>query len=157
MPEKKSKENVKVIAQNRKARHDYIVLQTYEAGIALEGTEVKSCRNNGVSMVDCYAVIHSGELRVENLNIAAYAFGNRNNHEPRRTRKLLMHKQEIARLKRSIEEKGMTLIPLSMYFKHGRVKVELGLCRGKNVHDKREALKEKSDQRDIQRVMHAKR
>ncbi|MBQ6470538.1 MAG: SsrA-binding protein SmpB [Victivallales bacterium] len=157
MPEKKSQESVKVIAQNRKARHDYIVQQTYEAGIALEGTEVKSCRNNGVSMVDCYAVIRSGELLVENLNIAAYAFGNRNNHEPRRTRKLLMHKQEIARLKRNIEEKGMTLIPLSMYFKRGRVKVELGLCRGKNVHDKREDLKKKSDQRDIQRAMNAKR
>ena len=157
MPEKKSQEGVKVIAQNRKARHDYIVQQTFEAGIALEGTEVKSCRNNGVSMVDCYAVIRTGELLVENLNIATYAFGNRNNHEPRRTRKLLMHKQEIARLKRNIEEKGMTLIPLSMYFKRGRVKVELGLCRGKNVHDKREDLKKKSDQRDIQRAMNAKR
>jgi len=157
MPDKKTKENVKIIAQNRKARHDYIVLQTFEAGIALEGTEVKSCRNNGVSMVDCYAVILSGEIWVNNLNISTYAFGNRNNHEPTRQRKLLMHKQEIARLKRNIEEKGMTLIPLSMYFKHGRAKVELGLCRGKNVHDKREDLKKKSDQREIQRAMNTKR
>ena len=141
------------IAQNRKARHDYIVLETFEAGIELQGTEVKSCRANGVSLVDSYAIVRLGELFLIGAHFAPYEFGNRFNHEPRRNRRLLMHKREILRLKKSIEAKGLTLIPLSLYFRKGRVKVELGLCRGKNVHDKRETLKKKSDELEMKRAM----
>ena len=141
------------IAQNRKARHDYIVLETFEAGIELQGTEVKSCRANGVSLVDSYAIVRLGELFLIGAHFAPYEFGNRFTHEPRRNRRLLMHKREILRLKKSIEAKGLTLIPLSLYFRKGRVKVELGLCRGKNVHDKRETLKKKSDELEMKRAM----
>ena len=150
---KKQTEERKLIAQNRKARHDYEVLETFEAGIALEGTEVKTCRANGVSLVDAYAVVRLGELIMVGSHFAPYEFGNRFNHQPRRDRKLLMHKREIIRLKKSIEAKGLTLIPLSLYFKHGRVKVELALCRGKNVHDKRDALKKKSDEMEMKRAV----
>ncbi len=154
MPGKsKQNEGRQIIAQNRKARHDYAVLETFEAGIELQGTEVKSCRANGVSLVDCYAVVRLGELWLMGAHFAPYEHGNRFNHEPRRQRKLLMHRKEIFRLKKSVEAKGLTLIPLSMYFNRGRVKVELGLCRGKNVHDKRETLKKKSDEMDMRRAM----
>ena len=156
MAEKKKTEGVKVIAQNKKAFHDYIVLQKYEAGIALVGTEVKSCRDNGVSLVDSYVMVQNGELKLIGAHIAPYAMGNRFNHEPRRTRVLLMHKREIGKLKRGMEEKGMTLIPLSFYFKRGRVKVEIGLCKGKNAHDKRESLKKDMAKREIRQAMSAK-
>ena len=157
MAEKKKTDGVKNIAQNKKAFHDYIVLQKYEAGISLVGTEVKSCRDIGVNLTDSYVMIQGGELKLIGTHIAPYAMGNRFNHEPRRTRVLLMHKREIRKLRRGMEEKGMTLIPLSFYFKHGRVKVEIGLCKGKNVHDKREALKKNMDNREIRRAMAAKR
>ena len=121
MPEKS-----KNIAQNKKARHDYAVLDTLEAGIALTGTEVKSCRAGGVSLVDSYATIREGNLILLGTHIAPYAFGNRENHEERRNRRLLVHKKEILRLKKNIEQKGLTLIPLSFYFNsHGRVKVRI--------------------------------
>lgn len=142
------------IAQNRKARHDYEVLETMEAGIELVGSEVKSCRNHGVSLADCYIDHKDGELFAVGVHIAPYAEANQFNHETKRRRRLLMHKKEIRRLAKSIEAKGLTLIPLSFYFKKGRVKVQVGLCRGKNVHDKRETLKKQSDQRDIQRALH---
>ncbi|MCR4575763.1 MAG: SsrA-binding protein SmpB [Lentisphaeria bacterium] len=148
MPEKS-----KNIAQNKKARHDYAILDTLEAGIALTGTEVKSCRAGGVSLVDSYATIREGNLILLGTHIAPYAFGNRENHEERRNRRLLVHKKEILRLKKNIEQKGLTLIPLSFYFNsHGRVKVSIGICRGKNAGDKRETLKEREDKRDMDRM-----
>ncbi|MBP1582654.1 MAG: SsrA-binding protein SmpB [Victivallales bacterium] len=145
----------KNICQNKKARHDYTVLETFEAGIALTGTEVKSCRANGVSLTDAYAQADAkGNLNLLGANIALYDQGNRNNHEPRRTRRLLMHKREILRLRKSVEQKGLTLIPLSFYFNdEGKVKVELGLCRGKNVHDKRESMRKQDDEREMSRAM----
>jgi SsrA-binding protein len=145
----------KNICQNKKARHDYTVLDTFEAGIALTGTEVKSCRANGVSLTDAYAQADAkGNLNLLGTNIALYDQGNRNNHDPRRNRRLLMHKREILRLRKSVEQKGLTLIPLSFYFNDkGKVKVELGLCRGKNVHDKRDSLKKKDDEREMSRAM----
>ena len=146
-------ETSKNIAQNKKARHDYAVLDTLEAGIALTGTEVKSCRAGGVSLVDSYATIRNGELMLLGTHIAPYAFGNRENHEERRNRRLLVHKKEILRLKKSIEQKGLTLIPLGFYFNSkGRVKVSIGVCRGKNAGDKREAMKEREDKRDMDRM-----
>ena len=151
---KEQKGGSRSIAQNRKAFHDYVVKERFEAGIALTGTEVKSCRANGVSLVDSYATITRGEVMLLNVHIAPYAFGNRENHEPRRDRKLLMHKREIAQLKKSVEQKGLTLVPLAFYFnERGKVKVELGLCQGKQAHDKREAMKESMDRRDMARAM----
>ncbi len=154
MPQKKQKEERKSIAVNRKARHDYAVLETYEAGIALTGTEVKSCRASGVNLSDSYACIINGQLRLIGTHISLYDQGNIFNHEPKRQRILLMHKREIFRLKKSIEAKGLTLIPLSMYFSDkGKIKVELGLCRGKNTVDKREDMKKKMDELDIKRAV----
>ena len=151
---KEQKGGSRSIAQNRKAFHDYFVKERFEAGIALTGTEVKSCRANGVSLVDSYATITRGEVMLLNVHIAPYAFGNRENHEPRRDRKLLMHKREIAKLKKSVEQKGLTLVPLAVYFnERGKVKVELGLCQGKQAHDKREAVKQSMDRRDMARAM----
>jgi len=145
----------KNICQNKKARHDYTVLETFEAGIALTGTEVKSCRANGVSLTDAYAQADAkGNLNLLGANIALYDQGNRNNHDPRRNRRLLMHKREILRLRKSVEQKGLTLIPMSFYFNDkGKVKVELGLCRGKNVHDKRESMRKQDDEREMSRAM----
>ncbi|MGI5925088.1 MAG: SsrA-binding protein SmpB [Lentisphaerae bacterium] len=149
---------LKNIVQNKKARHDYAVLERFEAGIELTGTEVKSCRAGSVSLTDAYAVVQDGQLILLNAHIAPYEQGNRNNHQPRRNRRLLMHKREILRLKKSVESKGLTLVPLSMYFNdRGKVKVDLALCRGKNVRDKREDIKKRSDDREIQRLMSARR
>ena len=146
---------MKNIAQNKKARHDYAVLDSFEAGIELTGTEVKSCRAGGVSLADSYAKVENSEMYLLGAHIAPYLQGNRNNHAPRRNRRLLLHKREIARLKKNIEAKGLTLVPLSVYFNdRGMVKVQLGLCRGKNVHDKRETLKKSQDEREIRRAMH---
>lgn len=141
------------ITQNKKARHDYEVLETVEAGIALQGTEVKSCRAGGVSLADAYARVIDGEMLLIGAHIAPYAMGNRNNHEPRRTRKLLLHRREIRRLSQAIEAKGQTLVPLRVYFVRNRVKVELGLCRGKQVHDKREAMKKKVHEMEARRAI----
>ena len=146
---------MKNIAQNKKARHDYAVLDSFEAGIELTGTEGKSCRAGGFSLADSYAKVENGEMYLLGAHIAPYLQGNRNNHAPRRNRRLLLHKREIARLKKNIEAKGLTLVPLSVYFNdRGMVKVQLGLCRGKNVHDKRETLKKSQDEREIRRAMH---
>jgi len=143
----------KNISQNKKARHDYEILETFEAGIALTGTEVKSCRAASVSLGESYAQVVNGNMVMLAANIATYEQGNRNNHTPTRQRRLLMHKREISRLKKSVETKGLTLIPLSMYFnERGKVKVELGLCRGKNVHDKRETMKKQMDEREMNRA-----
>ena len=139
------------LAENRRARHDYAVLDTIECGIALSGTEVKSVRRGGVSLAGSYAAVLGGELWLVGADISTYAFGNRFNHEPKRNRKLLVHTKEIAALKMKSEAKGLTLVPLKLFLKHGRIKLELGVCRGKALHDKRESLKKKAVRRDLER------
>ena len=146
-----------VIAQNRKARHDYEILESMEAGIELRGTEAKSCRLHSVQLQDAFARIENGELFAFGIHISPYAFGNRYNHEPARRRKLLMHKREILRLFSRVREKGCALIPLKMYMKSGRVKVELGVARGKTYEDKRETLKKRQDDLEARRNLGAKR
>ncbi|MCI4065955.1 SsrA-binding protein SmpB [Micromonospora sp. R77] len=145
----------KVIATNKKARHDYTVLKTYEAGLVLAGTEVKSLREGRVSLVDAFAQERDGELLLYGLHIAEYGYGTWTNHAPRRTRKLLLNKIEIARILDKLREAGggYTLVPLSMYFSNGWAKVELGLARGKKSYDKRQALAERDANREIAREL----
>ena len=150
---KDAKSNDPVIARNRKAFHDYEILETCEAGIVLVGTEVKSCREHSVQLQDCFARIERGELLAYGIHIALYEFGNRFNHEAKRPRKLLMHKKEILRLANKVKEKGYALIPLKMYLKGMRVKVELGIARGKTFGDKRETLRRKQDDMDMRRAV----
>ena len=142
----------KLIAQNRKARHDYAILDTYEAGVALVGTEVKSLRLGRASLVEAYATVDDGEVWLRGLNIPEYTLGSWTNHEPRRTRKLLLHKAEIERLIGKIREGGLTLVPLSLYFSDGKVKCELALARGKRSYDKRSDLAKRDANREIQRA-----
>ena len=139
-------------AENRKARHDYTGLETLECGVVLSGTEVKSVRGGGVSLSGAYAAVLGGELWLLGCDIAAYKFGNRFNHEPKSKRKLLVHAREVQQLKLKTEAKGLTLIPLKLYLKGGRIKLALGVCRGKQVHDKRESLKQKALRRDMERL-----
>ena len=141
-----------VLAENRRARHDYAVLDTVECGIVLSGTEVKSARRGGVSLAGSYAAVLSGELWLVGADISAYEYGNRFNHDPKRNRKLLVHAKEVAELKMKSEAKGLTLIPLRLHLKRGRVKLDLGICRGKALHDKRASLKEKAVRRDMERM-----
>jgi SsrA-binding protein len=140
-----------VFAENRKARHDYTVLETIECGIVLTGTEVKSVRHGEVSLSGSYGAVLKGELWLVGADIAAYKFGNRFNHEPKSMRKLLVHAKEVRDLQLKTEAKGLTLIPLRVFLKNGRVKVDLGVCRGKQLHDKRDALKKKALRRDLER------
>ena len=140
-----------VFAENRKARHDYTVLDTIECGIVLTGTEVKSVRHGEVSLSGSYGAVLKGELWLVGADIAAYKFGNRFNHEPKSMRKLLVHAKEVRDLQLKTEAKGLTLIPLKVFLKNGRVKVDLGVCRGKQLHDKRDALKKKAMRRDLER------
>ena len=140
---------MKVVATNRKAYHDYEVLETYEAGIVLKGTEVKSAKQGRINLKDSYAKIENGEIFLINAHISPYTHGNVYNHDPRRTRKLLLHKKEIMRLYGKGKEKGLTLIPLKAYIKNGKIKIELGLCKGKKVYDKRAEIKK----RDLEREM----
>jgi SsrA-binding protein len=144
---------VTTIAQNRRARHDYHVVETLDAGIALTGTEVKSCRQHDVSLADTYAAVRENELWLYGAHIAPYSHGNRANHDPRRTRKLLVHRNELRRLQRATQAEGMTLVPLRFFFSRGHVKVELGLCKGKQTHDKRETLRRKEHERDMRRAL----
>lgn len=144
-------EGVKLLADNRRARFNYTVTEKIECGIELQGTEVKSMRNGKFSFTDSYAIVKNLELWLIGLHISPYDFGNINNHEPDRNRKLLAHKQEIKRFSRKIDEKGFTLVPLRIYLKKGRIKVEIGLCRGKNLQDKRETIKERDDKRAVDR------
>ncbi len=146
---------IKTVARNRKARHFYHIEQNFEAGVVLQGTEVKSLRAGRVSLVDSYARIKKGELWMIGVHIDEYEQGNRWNHEPTRERKLLMHRQEIRRLEKKINERGYTLIVLSIYFKQGKAKVDIGLARGKKLFDRREDIKERDSNRNIQR--HLKR
>ncbi len=143
----------KIIAQNRKARHDYAILDTFEAGIALTGTEVKSLRAGKASLVDGFATIDDGEVFLRNVHIAEYDQGSWTNHEPRRTRKLLLHKGEILRLIGKTKESGLTLVPLSLYFSGGRVKVELALAKGKREYDRRQDLARRDADREVRRAM----
>lgn len=140
-----------VFAENRKARHDYAVLETIECGIVLTGTEVKSVRHGSISLSGSYAAVLRGELWLVGADIAAYKFGNRFNHEPKSMRKLLVHAKEVEDLRLKTEAKGLTLVPLKVYLKGGRVKVAVGVCRGKQLHDKRDALKKKAMRRDLER------
>lgn len=137
---------------NRKARHDYFVEETIEAGIALTGTEIKSIRQGSANIKDSYAVIKNDEVFLLNMFISLYKEGNQFNHEERRTRKLLLHKKEIKKLKEKLEMQGFTLIPLKIYFKNSRAKVMLGVCRGKKNYDKRESIKERDQKREMQKA-----
>lgn len=141
----------KLIASNKRARHEYAILKTYEAGIALVGTEVKAARAGHVSIVDAFAQERDGEIMLHGLYIAEYSHGNRVNHQPRRTRKLLLHRDEIRRILLKVREVGLTLVPLSMYFENGWAKVELAIARGKSSYDKRQALAERDANREIAR------
>jgi SsrA-binding protein len=143
----------KVIASNRKARHDYAILDTYEAGISLTGTEVKSLRAGRASLVDAFGQVRDGEIYLYGLHIPEYAQGTWTNHEPRRTRKLLLKRPEIVRLIGKLHESGLTLVPLSLYFSDGWAKVELGLARGKKSYDKRQDLAQRDANREITRAM----
>lgn len=146
-------EGRQVIATNRKARHNYLILDTYEAGISLMGTEVKSLREGHASLVEGFAVFYGNELYLEQVYIPEYLNGSWTNHSARRRRKLLLHRQELTKMSRQIQEAGHTIVPLQLYFRNGRVKVELGVAQGKKDYDKRQALREKQDNREAQRAM----
>lgn len=146
-------EETKLIAQNKKAYHDYFIDDTYEAGIVLVGSEVKSCRKNAVNLRDSFAIVKNGECLLVAAHISPYEKGSYFNEDPRRTRKLLLNRAEIRKLKVKVEQKGYTLVPLKMYFKGSLVKVEIGLARGKEGHDKRDTIKEKQQKRDLDRVV----
>jgi SsrA-binding protein len=143
----------KQICSNKKAFHEYFIEERFEAGMVLTGTEVKSLRMGKANLNDAFALVRNGEAYLHNLHIAPYDFGNRQNHDPERTRKLLLHKNEILRLFGKVREQGYTLIPLRLYFKEGKVKVELGLAKGKKLYDKREDLKKKDMKRDLAQAM----
>ena len=144
---------IKIIANNKKAYHEYFVDEVYEAGLALQGTEVKSIRMGQVSIKEAYCRIRNGEVFVDNMNISLYEQGNRENHDPVRSRKLLLNRYEIDKLTKKVEEKGLALIPTRLYFKDSRAKLEIGVCRGKKLYDKRETLKRKQADREASRAM----
>jgi SsrA-binding protein len=146
-------DGVKTVATNRKVYHDYFIEDTFEVGIVLTGTEIKSVRAGQVNLRDGFAMIKEGELWLMNAHIAAYRDGSYFNHEPRRPRKLLMHRREIDRLFGKVQEKGLTLVPLRIYLKNNLAKVELGLARGKKQYDKRASLREKETRREVERVL----
>ncbi len=148
-----SEHNIKTVATNRKARHDYIIEDKFEAGMVLTGSEIKSIRAGQVNLRDSYAAIRENELWLMNAHISPYRQANRENHEPRRERKLLMHRREINRLTGKLQEKGLTLVPLQIYLKNGLAKVELGLARGKKSYDKRQTLRERTDRRQMERAV----
>lgn len=143
----------KVIVTNRKARHDYTILDTYEAGVVLVGTEVKSLREGRASLVDAFATVDDGEVWLRNLHIPEYVQGTWTNHTPRRTRKLLLHRQEIEKLIGKSKETGLSLVPLSLYFKDGKVKAEIALAKGKKAYDKRQDIAKRDAQREVSRAM----
>jgi SsrA-binding protein len=147
----------KLIASNRRARHDYVIEDTYEAGIALTGTEVKSLRAGRASLADGFAQVVDGEVWLYNVHIPEYTQGTWTNHEPRRIRKLLLHRGEIDRMVSKTAEQGLTLVPLSMYFKDGKVKVELALARGKRTYDKRQDLAKRDAAREVERALRRRR
>ena len=153
-PQHKTFDKIKTVAENRRARFDYYIEDTFEAGIMLQGTEVKSLRFGEGSIAESYAEIRDGQAWLVNSNVPEFSHGNRFNHEPKRPRKLLLHEREIERLQGSVERKGMTLVPLSIYFNsRGKAKVELALARGKNAADKRDTIKERDWQRQKARLL----
>lgn len=145
--------NIKIVANNKKAYHEYFVDEVFEAGLALQGTEVKSIRMGQVSIKESYCRIRNGEVFVDNMNISPYEQGNRENHDPLRARKLLLHSYEIEKLSKKVAIKGLTLVPTKIYFKGGKVKLELGVCRGKKLYDKRETLKSQQAEREANRAI----
>lgn len=147
------KTSFKTIAENRKARHEYFILDSYEAGIELVGTEVKSIRQGGINLKDSWCSIDDGELWVKGMHISPYDHGNIFNRDPMRVRKLLLHKKQIMQLLGKVKQEGLTLIPISVYFKGSMVKVQVGLCKGKKLHDKRDDMAAKAAQRDIERAV----
>jgi SsrA-binding protein len=147
----------KLIAQNRKARYNYVIEETFEAGLALFGTEVKSCREGKVNLAEAYATIHDGEAWLVGCHISPYTHGNRANHDPLRSRKLLLHRNEISRLDVKISQEGRTLVPLRMYFKHGLAKVEIAVGRGKKLYDKRADKAKRAAERAMQRELGRRR
>ena len=148
---------VKLVASNKRARHDYFIDEVFEAGIVLTGTEVKSLRQGRASLIDGFVSVDKGEAWLEGVHIPEYTEGTWTNHAPRRKRKLLLHRLEIERIQHATREKGKTLVPLSLYFKDGRAKVELAIARGKKEYDKRHALREKQDRRETERAIGVKR
>lgn len=148
-----NKSGTKQIADNRKARHDYFVLETIEAGIELVGTEVKSLRAGNINLKDAWCSIDDGEMFIKGMHISPYEHGNIFNRDPIRVRKLLLHKKEILKLFGQVKQEGLTLIPLSLYFKNSKVKVAVGVCKGKKLYDKREDMARKAAQRDIERAV----
>lgn len=144
------------IARNKRARHDYEIIETWEAGIVLTGTEVKSLRDGRAQITDAYGVVKDGEVWLLNAHIPPYEQGNIWNHDPLRTRKLLLHQKEIRRLIGAVERQGLTLVALDLYFKHGKAKVKIGLARGKKLHDKRADIKARDDARDMQRALRSR-
>ncbi|ROQ41378.1 SsrA-binding protein [Frondihabitans sp. PhB188] len=147
----------KVVATNRRARHDYLIDDTYEAGIVLWGTEVKALRQGRASLVDGYAFVDGGEIWLDAVHIPEYTEGTWNNHAPRRKRKLLLHKQQIIKISHKTKEGGYTLVPLRIYFSDGRAKVEIAVAKGKREYDKRQTLRERTDRREADRAMSARR
>lgn len=150
---KKIENGPKTIATNRKAFHDYYIVDTYEAGVALTGTEIKSVRAARVNLADGFVQIKNGEAWLMNVHIAPYDFGNRENHDPRRERKLLLHKQEIRKLQSKVVERGWTIVPLRMYLKQGLAKVEIALVRGKRLYDKRDTVAQRDMDRELRRAI----
>ena len=148
--------DVQPIARNKRARHDYHILETWEAGLVLTGTEVKSLRQGQASLVDSFAIVKDGEVFLLNMHIPPYEQGNQFNHEPTRTRKLLLHRREIRRLIGAVQRQGLTLVPLDLYFKRGVAKVTLALAKGKQLHDKRADARKREDEREMARVARAR-
>lgn len=153
MAETEEKTERESIARNKRARHDYHIIDTWEAGIVLTGSEVKSLRNGKANISDAYGIVKDGEVQLLNLHISPYEQASYFNHEPTRTRKLLLHRKEIRKLIGSVERQGLTLVPLELYFKRGKAKVAIGLGRGKKLYDKRADEKRRDDERDMQRVV----
>ncbi|MGI9042948.1 MAG: SsrA-binding protein SmpB [Gemmatimonadaceae bacterium] len=156
MAETKEKPERESIARNKRARHDYHILDTWEAGIVLTGSEVKSLRNGKANISDAYGIVKDGEVHLLNLHISPYEQASHFNHEPTRTRKLLLHKREIRKLIGSVERQGLTLVPLELYFSRGKAKVAIGLGKGKKLYDKRADEKLRDDQRDMQRALRSR-
>ena len=144
---------IQTVARNKRARHDYHIIETWEAGVVLTGTEVKALRDGKANLSDAYGIVKDGEVYLLNLHISPYEQGNQFNHDPTRTRKLLLHRREIRRMIGSVERQGLTLVPLELYFKRGRAKVALALGKGKHAHDKREDIKRRDDEREMARAL----
>ena len=156
MPRADEKTETEPIARNKRARHEYHILETWEAGLALTGTEVKALRAGKANLTDAFGVVKDGEVYLLNLHISPYEQGNIFNHDPTRTRKLLLHRREIRRMIGAVERQGLTLVPLELYFRRGRAKVALALAKGKQAHDKREDLRKKDDEREMARALRSR-